>query len=375
MTEMFLLYEALALIATFFVTLCGCKALHTAGMWFCSLFPGQGKRVERLFKKFTDDGLKYMAGAAIAMIGVGKGTEMSRLFGVPEPNPQAAPPLQTDRERLLESWAKQGAIYTTTTAIALLATDCSLGKRIEHTPTLIWIAVYNAGAFGHSKGQLLIGPYIYKVSNMTENEDVRSKFVRRALNVDDDEEELSWDVEDEAEDGNVVRENDKKPSLDCEREDDRKPSSDCKRENDNKPSLDHERENVSSDERRLSGGDVFGKKIESVLRTDEDHDNRLIMDEMKPSGGDKKVELVTKTNENVGVGSVSEKDKLQVDEDLEQDDIGDIRENDDKHVTQGGSLKKHEVSKRLNSGDDDEDLSWDTEDNDDDEPVKTGNSK
>ncbi|GJZ98049.1 hypothetical protein Tco_0670502, partial [Tanacetum coccineum] len=39
--------------------------------------------------------------------------------------------------------------------------------------------------------------------------------------------------------------------------------------------------------------------------------------------------------------------------------------------------KKDEVSKRLNSGDDDEDLSWDTEDDDDDddEPVKTGNSK
>ncbi|GKF89364.1 hypothetical protein Tco_0263327, partial [Tanacetum coccineum] len=106
---------------------------------------------------------------------------------------------------------------------------------------------------------------------MTEKEDVRSKFVRRALNVDDDEEELSWDVYDDEEDGNVVREDDKKPSLDCEREDDKKPSSDCKRENDNKPSLDHERENVSSDERRLSGGDVFGKKIESVLRTDEDH--------------------------------------------------------------------------------------------------------
>ncbi|GKB34125.1 hypothetical protein Tco_0879067 [Tanacetum coccineum] len=167
---------------------------------------------------------------------------------------------------------------------------------------------------------------------MMEKEDVRSKFVRRALNVDDDEEELSWDVDDDEEDGNVVREDDKKPSLDCERKDDKKPSSDCERENDNKPSLDYERENVSPDERKLSGGDVFGKKIESVLRTDEDHDNRLIMDEVKLSGGDEKVELVTKTNENVGVGSMSEKDKLQVDEDLEWDEIGDIRENDEKHI-------------------------------------------
>ncbi|GKD06199.1 hypothetical protein Tco_1181173 [Tanacetum coccineum] len=104
------------------------------------------------------------------------------------------------------------------------------------------------------------------VWNMTEKEDVRSKFVRRGLNVDDDEEELSWDVDDDEEDGNVVREDDKKPSSDCERK------------NDNKPSLNYEHQNVSSDERKLSGGDVFGKKIESVLRTDEDHDNRLIMD-------------------------------------------------------------------------------------------------
>ncbi|GKA89874.1 hypothetical protein Tco_0811686, partial [Tanacetum coccineum] len=94
--------------------------------------------------------------------------------------------------------------------------------------------------------------YFYKVWNITEKEDVRSKFVSRALNVDDDEEELSWDVEDEEEDGNVVREDDKKPSSDCEREDDKKPSSDYERENDNKPSLDYERENVSSDERKLS---------------------------------------------------------------------------------------------------------------------------
>ncbi|GKC08448.1 hypothetical protein Tco_1000058 [Tanacetum coccineum] len=76
---------------------------------------------------------------------------------------------------------------------------------------------------------------------------------------------------------------------------------------------------------------------------DEDHDNRLIMDE--------------------------------VDEDLEWDEIGDIGENDKKHVTQGGSLKKDEALKRLNNGDDDEDMSWDIEDDDDDEPVKTGNSK
>ncbi|GJZ40909.1 hypothetical protein Tco_0587795 [Tanacetum coccineum] len=172
---------------------------------------------------------------------------------------------------------------------------------------------------------------------MTEKEDVRSKFVRSALNVDDDEEELSWDVDDDKEDGNVVREYDKKPSSDCE----------CK--NDNKPSLDYERQNVSSDERKLSGGDVFGKKIESVLRTDKDHDNRLIMDEVKPSGGDEKVELVMKTNENVGVGSVSEKDKLQVDEDLEWDEIGDTGENDEKHVTQDGSLKKNEIGTLVNT--------------------------
>ncbi|GJU15635.1 hypothetical protein Tco_1143601, partial [Tanacetum coccineum] len=178
--------------------------------------------------------------------------------------------------------------------------------------------------------------------------------------------------DDDEEDGNVVHEGDKKLSLDCEREDDKKPSSDCERENDNKPSLDYERKNMSSDERKLSGGDVFGKKIKSVLRMDEDHDNRLIMDEVKPSGGDEKVELVTKTNENVGVGSMSEKDKLQVDKDLEWDEIGNIGENDEKHVTQGGSLKKDEVPKRLNSEDDDEDLCWDTEDDDDGEPVKTG---
>ncbi|PWA92003.1 BSD domain-containing protein [Artemisia annua] len=138
------------------------------------------------------------------------------------------------------------------------------------------------------------------------------------------------------------------------------------RGNDKKPSLDNERENVSStvvddeNERKLSGGDVSHKDI---------------VDEVKPSG-DEKVELVTKTEENAGVGSVcdKEKEKLQVDEDLEWDEIGDIGENDEKSVlSQGGSLKKDEVLKRLNSGDDDEDLSWDIED--DDEPLNAGKSK
>ncbi|GKD75082.1 hypothetical protein Tco_1333364 [Tanacetum coccineum] len=205
MTEMFLLYEALALIATCFVTFYGCKALHIAGMWFCSLFPGhEGPRplttlylgvlniIGLLSFSFAPSNNRpdvfifysFLAiSAHLAMMGlcsshfifadkfgaivifisplyvllmIFKPLMMSRLFGVPEPNPQAAPSPQTDRERLLESWAKQGAIYTTTTAIALLATDCSLGKRIEHTPTLIWIAVYNAGAFWAFQGALLL---------------------------------------------------------------------------------------------------------------------------------------------------------------------------------------------------------------------------
>ncbi|GJT71455.1 hypothetical protein Tco_1030741 [Tanacetum coccineum] len=78
---------ALALIATWFGTVYGFKDYYAAKMWFCSLFPGQRQHVERLFKKFTNDGLKFKAGAAIAMIGVGKGTEIRRLFGVPEPAP------------------------------------------------------------------------------------------------------------------------------------------------------------------------------------------------------------------------------------------------------------------------------------------------
>ncbi|GKA30609.1 hypothetical protein Tco_0716914 [Tanacetum coccineum] len=181
MTEMFLLYEALALIATCFVTFYGCKALHIAGMWFCSLFPGhEGPRplttlylgvlniIGLLSFSFAPSNNRpdvfifysFLAiNAHLAMMGLCSSHFIfadRRLFGVPEPDPQAAPPPQTDRERLLESWAKQGAIYTTTTGIALLATDCSLGKRMEHTPTLIWIAVYNAGAFWAFQGALLL---------------------------------------------------------------------------------------------------------------------------------------------------------------------------------------------------------------------------
>ncbi|GKC99885.1 BSD domain-containing protein 1-like protein [Tanacetum coccineum] len=216
--------------------------------------------------------------------------------------------------------------------------------------------------------------YFYKVRKMREVEDVRSKFVMRALE-GDDEEELSWDVDDDKEE-NVVRENDKKPSLDYKRENVSSSVIDDDDDNNERKLSENVSSSVVDDEEivKTVGGDVSDKKVElveSVRETDEggvprvEKDN---VDEVKPSGNvsDEKVELVTKTDD---------KEKLQVDEDLEWDEIGDIGENDDKHVTQGGSLKKDEVLKRLNSGDEDEDLSWDIEDDDDDEPVKTGNSK
>ncbi|KAM0054008.1 hypothetical protein Hdeb2414_s0006g00190301 [Helianthus debilis subsp. tardiflorus] len=222
--------------------------------------------------------------------------------------------------------------------------------------------------------------YFYRVNKLKQQEEMRAHFVRRALSVDD-EEELSWDVDDEEDETRLPETERKQNSSDNSKtvtsnvvdDDHVNKNSDVAVVNMNDvPKVDqnHEYSKNGGEDRldekngveavKLSGGGAFDhQKVESVVKTDESlSDNQ-------------KAESVAKTDETLVCNEKSGKD-LQADEDLEWDEIGDIGEDDEKHVVQGETAKKGEFLKRVNIAEDDEDLSWDIED--DDEPVKTTNA-
>ncbi|XP_024980718.1 BSD domain-containing protein 1 [Cynara cardunculus var. scolymus] len=211
--------------------------------------------------------------------------------------------------------------------------------------------------------------YFYRVHKLKQQEDMRANLVRRSLTADD-EEELSWDVDDEDEDEDEDEE---------EKESNQNPI--------------HESEAVSSNvadddlEKNPNSAIVNNNTAESMPKSNEDldHSENVVdkdlekntdaaivdknnADDSKPSSRDlpnETVESVPKTKENQGSSSHEE-------EDIEWDEIEDLGEHDEKRVSQGDSLKNGgDLFKQLNVAEDDEDLSWDIED-DDDEPGKTG---
>ncbi|KAJ0453765.1 putative BSD domain-containing protein [Helianthus annuus] len=222
--------------------------------------------------------------------------------------------------------------------------------------------------------------YFYRVNKLKQQEELRVHFVRRALSVDD-EEELSWDVDDEEDETRLPEterkhnssDNSKTATSNAVDDDHVNKNSDVAVVNMNDvPKVDqnHEYSKNGGEDRlddkngveavKLSGGGAFAhQKVELMVKTDESlSDNQ-------------KAETVAKTDETLVCNEKSGKD-LQADEDLEWDEIGDIGEDDEKHVIQGETAKKGEFLKRVNIAEDDEDLSWDIED--DDEPVKTTNA-
>ncbi|MFS8014479.1 putative BSD domain-containing protein [Helianthus anomalus] len=198
--------------------------------------------------------------------------------------------------------------------------------------------------------------YFYRVNKLKQQEEMRVHFVRRALSVDD-EEELSWDVDDEEDETRLP-------------ETERKHNSSDNSKTVTSHAVDDDHVNKNNDVPKVDQNHEYSKN------GGEDRlDDKNGVEAVKLSGGGafdhQKAESVAKTDETLVCNEKSGKD-LQVDEDLEWDEIGDIGEDDEKHVVQGETSKKGELLKRVNIAEDDEDLSWDIED--DDEPVKTTNA-
>ncbi|KAG6426879.1 hypothetical protein SASPL_111116 [Salvia splendens] len=183
--------------------------------------------------------------------------------------------------------------------------------------------------------------YFYRVDKLEQQEKFRANLVKRAISVDEEDDELSWDVDDDEEkDGGKGK-------------------------------------GVSDDGNSIpgeKGGSLTGELQEGGKATADDLYERETTSDKETSVKEKSEESVKeKSDENVGVkGEAAQLVKHEVkteEEDIEWDEIEDIGSDNDKKDSIGERPNREELRKQLSAADDAEDLSWDIED--DDVPVKS----
>ncbi|CAK9175854.1 unnamed protein product [Ilex paraguariensis] len=155
--------------------------------------------------------------------------------------------------------------------------------------------------------------YFYRVHKLNQQESVRANLVKRAVSIND-EEELTWDVDDEDDKEQELKESSKGEELE-----------------NNKV--------LSEDWPQMMKGDSYEGKA--------DHGESC---------------------RYCAISIVSSQQSVPDEEELGWDEIEDVGSSDEKRVTGGGSLNRAELRKRLSAAEEDEDLTWDIED--DDEPLK-----
>lgn len=212
--------------------------------------------------------------------------------------------------------------------------------------------------------------YFYKVFKLKQAEDLRANLVKRAISREE-EEELSWDVDDEDEDNNVsksiVAKNRELGSEDGSTEKANVASNDdLKKEENSEVVTNKNGEKASTVDEENRGSAVETSGGETV-------DSVVSKKDLEVAKDEDKVALEGKTEhgescKDSDVTVVSSQPSMPEEEDLGWDEIEDLSSIDDKKVTHsGGSPNRAELRKRLSAAEEDEDLSWDIEDDDDDD--------
>ncbi|KAM0947749.1 putative BSD domain-containing protein [Dioscorea sansibarensis] len=190
--------------------------------------------------------------------------------------------------------------------------------------------------------------YFYRVHKLRLAEDARASLVKRVISREEEEEFLSWEVDDdddEKEKEIQVKDGEKKEIVEKE--------------------LDHgeeKKEIVEKLEPSEENKPLQLSKDENL----EVVDNAVSVNSEAKPGDDEVPPMALETSPQV-----SKLPSKQEEVDLEWDEIEDLGEHDDKKVSSsGGSPKQVDLRKRLSVAEDEDDLSWDIEDDDDDGPAK-----
>ncbi|GMH27800.1 hypothetical protein Nepgr_029643 [Nepenthes gracilis] len=229
--------------------------------------------------------------------------------------------------------------------------------------------------------------YYYRVHRLKQREFVRANLVKRAISRED-EEELSWDVddEDEEEESNGSSPNATNPApqgdhLENKEVNDMDSLNDVEEktsiqesavghlvDDDMKQKVGHngEAEEKGNDVELASENGVSNEKVQSGenSRVSDDQSRKKHFDEVASDGQNE----LSGFGKDEGISMLSPQQSPE-EEDLDWDEIEDVASGDEKKVTHSGSLSNTELRKHLSAAVEIEDLSWDIED--DDKPVKT----
>ncbi|KAK6937480.1 BSD domain [Dillenia turbinata] len=215
--------------------------------------------------------------------------------------------------------------------------------------------------------------YFYKVHKLKQAEVVRANLVKRAISRED-EEELSWDVDDDDEKG--AGDEEEVNGSSAEQEGDSVEN----KEVGSGESSHNVKEKAVVDENVEKAKNVDNEEKRTAVETSTD-EGVYMKSKLEEVSGVKNVE-VSKSDAKVSVEGKAENGESSKDsdfsvvssqpsvseEDLEWDEIEDLGgHGEEKKVTTSGSPSKVDLRKRITAADDDEDLSWDIED--DDEPA------
>lgn len=189
--------------------------------------------------------------------------------------------------------------------------------------------------------------YFYRIHKLKLVEDARVNLVNRAI-AGDEEEDLSWDIDDDEDD------------------EEKSNGSELKRE------LNQENSSASVMEQKIVENSQLEESLKKGVVHEQAPDERLNSDGRSDSDkSETKSEKMISEGRTDSVSIVSSPPSLPEEEDLGWDEIEDIGSIDESKVGVSGSpANKADLRKRLSAAEEDEDLTWDIED-DDDEPAKS----
>lgn len=219
--------------------------------------------------------------------------------------------------------------------------------------------IYNEVVSARVDHETFWSRYFYRVYKIKKAEEARAKLVKRAIE-GQEEEELSWDVDDEEDEDNGFK---TREDLKKEIEENINRVENLNLGDKNKElELERRVDEVKSDD----GGNDEKGALERGL-----DENELNTEKFEGSLSDDKVSSEGRNDNISDFSMVSSQPSSREEEDLGWDEIEDIGsgEEDSKGVPRS-STNSTDLRKRLSTAEDDEDLTWDIED-DDEEPVKS----
>ncbi|TXG71851.1 hypothetical protein EZV62_000430 [Acer yangbiense] len=176
--------------------------------------------------------------------------------------------------------------------------------------------------------------YFYRVHKLTQAEEARARLVQRAISLDE-EEDLSWDFDDDDEESGVsLVKGELSGNIEVKKRD--------------------------SNESSMKKIDVEEDSKNGDSRVEENDNEKVVIVEGKVENGE------SCKDSDVSLVSTPTQPSLPEEEDLGWDEIEDTGSSDEnKEGDAVGSTSRVDLQKRLSATEEDEDLSWDIEDDDD----------